>query len=78
MPTVKLAKLTPLHLEVFYRTLLERGGLRSKPLSPRTVQRVHRVLRKALRDAERKGILPNNPPGFLRYAPWDSNPEPAD
>ena len=57
---VKLLKLSPLHLEELYRTLSERGGVNGRPLSPKTVLRVHRVLRKALGDAERKGILQRN------------------
>jgi len=57
---VKLAKLTPLHLEQLYRTLVERGGRNGQPLSPRTVLRIHRVIRKALGDAERKGIVQRN------------------
>ena len=57
---VKLTKLTPLHLERLYRTLMAEGGRGGKPLSPKTVLRVHRVIRKAIGDAERKGILQRN------------------
>lgn len=57
---VKLTKLTPLHLERLYRTLMEGGGKNGRPLSPKTVLRVHRVIRKAIGDAERKGILNRN------------------
>ena len=57
---VKLTKLTPLHLERLYRTLLAEGGMNGRPLSPKTVLRVHRVIRKAIGDAERKGIVQRN------------------
>jgi integrase len=57
---VKLTKLTPLHLERLYRTLMAEGGRGGRPLSPKTVLRVHRVIRKAIGDAERKGILQRN------------------
>ena len=57
---VKLTKLTPLHLERLYRTLMAEGGQNARPLSPKTVLRVHRVIRKAIGDAERKGILQRN------------------
>jgi len=57
---VKLTKLTPLHLERLYRTLMAEGGQNGRPLSPKTVLRVHRVIRKAIGDAERKGILQRN------------------
>ncbi len=36
------------------------GGRGGRPLSPKTVLRVHRVIRKAIGDAERKGILQRN------------------
>ena len=57
---VKLTKLTPLHLERLYRTLMAEGGQNGRPLSPKTALRVHRVIRKAIGDAERKGILQRN------------------
>lgn len=57
---VMLTKLTPLHLERLYRTLMAEGGRGGRPLSPKTVLRVHRVIRKAIGDAERKGILQRN------------------
>ncbi len=57
---VMLTKLTPLHLERLYRTLMAEGGKNGRPLSPKTVLRVHRVIRKAIGDAERKGILQRN------------------
>jgi integrase len=38
----------------------EKGGVNGRPLSAKTVLRVHRVIRKAIGDAERKGILQRN------------------
>lgn len=57
---VTLQRLTPLHLEDLYRLLMERGGSNGRPLSATTVRRVHMVIRKAIGDAERKGILQRN------------------
>ncbi len=57
---MKLTKLTPLHLERLYRTLMAEGGKGGRPLSAKTVLRVHRVIRKAIGDAERKSILQRN------------------
>ena len=34
--------------------------MNGRPLSPHTVLRVHRVIRKALGDAERKGLIVSN------------------
>jgi len=61
MQDVRLHKLSPLHLEALYRTLTEGGGKNGKPLAAKTVLRVHRVIRKALGDAERKGLINSNP-----------------
>ena len=61
MKDVALQKLSPLHLEELYRKLTEGGGQNGKPLGPHTVLRVHRVIRKALGDAERKGLINSNP-----------------
>jgi integrase len=51
---VKLAKLTPAHLQGFYRSKLDEG------LSPRTVQYLHVVLHRALKQALRWGLVPRN------------------
>ena len=58
---ISLQKLTPLHLEKFYSLLMERGGEHDRPLGVPTVLRVHRVINKALSDAERKGLITSNP-----------------
>lgn len=51
---VKLSKLTPAHLQGFYRSKLDAG------LSPRTVQYLHVVLHRALKQALRWGLVTRN------------------
>src|SRR5215217_1239123 len=51
---VKLSNLTPAHLQGFYRSKLDAG------LSPRTVQYIHVVLHRALKQALRWGLVPRN------------------
>ena len=51
---VKLKTLTSAHLQGFYRSKLEAG------LSPRTVQYLHVVLHRALKQALRWGLVPRN------------------
>lgn len=63
---VKLQALTPLALERFYRDLLETGGSRGGPLATKTVRNTHTVLRKALADAERLGLIMRNPAATAR------------
>lgn len=63
---VKLQALTPLELEWFYRELIESGGSRGGPLSAKTVRNTHTVLRKALADAERLGLIIRNPAATAR------------
>ena len=59
---MKLQAVRPSTLSGLYRTLLESGGRRGQPLSTRSVEYVHAVLRKALNDAVRsEQILPSNP-----------------
>jgi integrase len=58
---LQLRELTPAHLNSLYLELLERGRLqRPGGLSPRTVRAAHTVLRRALRDAVRQGLLTRN------------------
>jgi integrase len=56
----KLQALTPLQIEKFYADLLDHGGSGGAPLAPKTVKNTHVVLRKALADAERLGLVPRN------------------
>ena len=51
---VKLAKLSPAHLQGLYRSKLDAG------LSPRTVQYLHVVLHRALKQALRWNLVPRN------------------
>jgi integrase len=55
----KLQALTPLDVETFYARLAE-AGIKGKPLSPKSIRNTHVVLRKALADAERLGLVPRN------------------
>ena len=55
-----LCSLKPLHLELFYQTLSDKG------LSSNTVLRYHAVLHKALNDAVRKEILTSNPAALVK------------
>ncbi len=52
---MKLKKLTPAHVQGLYRSMLDRG------LSTRTVQYTHAVLRRAMKQATRWGMIPRNP-----------------
>ena len=70
----KLQALAPLQLEHFYAELLASGGRTGKPLSPKTVRNTHTVLRKALADAERLGLVGRNPAAAAK-PPADSRVE---
>ena len=60
--TVALQRLTGARINAFYNTLLEHGRAAGKgALSARTVGHVHRVLRRAMRDAVRWRLLSTNP-----------------
>jgi integrase len=54
MGNVRLSNLIPAHLQGFYRSKLDEG------LSPRTVQYLHVVLHRALKQALRWGLVPRN------------------
>lgn len=56
----KLQALTPMQIEKFYAELLDHGGRTGSALSPKTVRNTHVVLRKALADAERLGLVARN------------------
>ena len=57
---VPLQSLAPLAVENLYKELLATRGRQGRPLSPKTVRGVHVVLRKALADAERLGLVVRN------------------
>ena len=61
-----LQSLTPAQVEKFYVTLLTTGGRYGGALAPKTVRNTHVVLRKALADAERLGIIVRNPAASAR------------
>jgi len=56
----RLQALTPLQIETFYAELLDHGGRNGEALAPKTVKNTHVVLRKALADAERLGLVQRN------------------
>lgn len=56
----QLQSLTPMQVQRCYTELLESGGHEGKPLAPKTVRHAHVVLRKALADAERMGLVSRN------------------
>ena len=59
---LRLQAVRPATISKLYRDLLEHGGRREGPLSPLTVDGVHRTLRKAFNDAVRvEQLLPSNP-----------------
>jgi integrase len=61
-----LQALTPMHVETLYADLCARGGRGSQALSPKTVRNCHIVLRKALADAERLGLVVRNVAAVVR------------
>ncbi|RNM12066.1 site-specific integrase [Nocardioides pocheonensis] len=77
-----LQDLDAVRLNLLYGHLLERGRVKSKGgLSPKTVQNVHRMLHRAMRDAVKWGQLPRNyaedaePPRAPRPRPTVWTPE---
>lgn len=57
----KLQQLTARQIDALYRRLEASGGTDGKPLSARTVRYTHMILRKALAQAVRDGLLLRNP-----------------
>lgn len=77
-----LQDLSPVRLNLLYAHLLERGRVkRPGGLAPKTVQNVHRMLHRALRDAVKWDVLPRNvaedaePPKARRPKPSIWTPE---
>jgi integrase len=56
-----LRRITVAELDRFYTSLRERGSVTDEPLAPRTVRRVHNIVRRALEQAVRWGWLASNP-----------------
>ncbi len=71
---VQLQALTPLQVENLYSDLLADGARGGQPLAAKTVRNTHVVLRKALADAERLGLVPRNAAAAAR-APTVRRPE---
>ena len=62
MGAMRLQAVRPSDVSTLYRELLDGGGRDGRPLSTRTVDAVHRVLRKALNDAvTSEQVLESNP-----------------
>jgi len=57
---IRLQALRPIDIERTYSVLLSTGGREGTGLHPRTVLHTHRVLHKALSDAERLGLVTRN------------------
>jgi integrase len=57
---VPLRAMTSVQLERLYAHLLSAGAKDGGPLAPKTVLNVHQIVRKALADAERKGLVVRN------------------
>ena len=76
----QLQSLTPMQIETFYSELLDHGRADGTGLSPKTVRNTHTVLRKALSDAERLGLVYRNAAASARgpsverpeFAVWSS------
>ena len=70
---IPLEKLTARHVQEMEAQLLQNGGSKGGPLSPRTVLQAHRVLSKALNDAVKLGFVVRNvvdavdPPRTTKY-----------
>lgn len=62
---VRLKDLTPARIVKAYTSMRKRGGRRGKPLSDRSVQLTHAVLRSALEHAVEQGDLASNPAATL-------------
>lgn len=73
---VSLQSLTPMHVQRCYTELLASGGRDGKPLAPKTVRHAHIVLRKALGDAARMGVVSRNVAALAR-PPSDDRAEMA-
>ena len=57
----RIQSLRPSTVSAMYRTLLAEGGVDGGPLSTRTVEYVHAVLRKAFNDEWRRRATPGQP-----------------
>jgi len=59
--TIPLQRLSPTQLNAFYQSLLTQGRLRDgQGMAPKTIQNVHAILHRALKDAVRWGYVARN------------------
>ena len=78
---IALRKLTTAKLDQFYAAMRKGGGKHGKPLSPRTVRRMHNMVRAALQQGVRWGWLATNPavnataPRTLKVEPRPPSPD---
>jgi integrase len=63
--SMRIQKLRPVHLNDLYGKLLRTGGKDGRPLSPRTVGHVHRVLHRLLSHATTWGVTTQNVAGAV-------------
>lgn len=70
---IRLTKLTVKAFDELYRYMREQAGLQ-----PRGVQYLHGILKRALKDAVRKGVLPKNPAEFATVPKADHTGEEDD
>ena len=70
----RLQALTPMQVQRCYTELLESGSRSGGPLAPATVHKAHEVLRRALGDAERMGLVSRNVAAAVR-PPTAGKPE---
>jgi integrase len=59
--SLRLDRLTTFDLDQAYARLLRRGGRKDKPLHPRTVYAVHRIVSSALKRARKWKLIADNP-----------------
>ena len=70
----RLQALTPMQVQRCYTELLQSGSRSGGPLAPATVHKAHEVLRRALGDAERMGLVSRNVAAAVR-PPTAGKPE---
>lgn len=61
-----LQKLKPAQVAEWHETLLQKGGMKGRPLAPRTVGHAHRVLHRALERAVERETLSRNVASIIK------------
>lgn len=62
----QLQKLKPMHIQVFINEMMNCSCVTGKPLSPKTVKDVYKILHAALRNAVQEGIIKDDPANFVK------------